>query len=121
MKKKTKEQGGDELDLVPWDRGSITVFLDAAEFTSVCPTTSTPDFGRLTIEYIPRGSVVSTESMGAYLNRYREVAELGEVIVAKIADDFFRRVEPLSVTVTGHFTARNGISPTAVATRGEGA
>lgn len=113
------EKAVDKLDLVPWKHGPITVFLDATEFTSLCPVTEHPDFGRITIEYVPGNHIVETKSFKLYLRRFREIAEFNEVIVATIADDFFKQVKPRSLTVTGHFNVRGGISPTAVATRGE--
>lgn len=118
---KKSEAPIDKLDLIPWASGPVTVFLDATEFTSMCPVTGQPDFGRLTIEYVPDAHIVETKSMKLYLQRFREVAEFNEVIVARIVDDFFEQVKPRSVTVTGHFNVRGGISPTAVASRGEGA
>lgn len=116
---KQSEASVDELDLIPWKLGPITVFLDATEFTSLCPVTGHPDFGRVTIEYTPEGHIVETKSLKLYLRRFRDVPQFNEVIVATIADDFFKQVKPRSVTVTGHFNVRGGISPTAVAMRGE--
>ena len=118
---KKPEQQNEGLELLPWEHGAVTVFLDAAEFLSICPTTTTLDLGRLTIEYVPGNHLVETESLNRYLQRYRDVAELGEVIATKIADDIYKIVAPRSVTVTAHFSVRGGISPTAVASRGEGA
>jgi len=113
------EEAVDELDLIPWTHGPITVFLDATEFTSLCPVTKHPDFGRITIEYVPDAHIVETKSLKLYLRRYRDKAEFNEVIVAAIADEFHKQVKPRQVTVTGHFNVRGGISPTAIAIRGE--
>jgi 7-cyano-7-deazaguanine reductase len=113
------EESTDELDLIPWTHGPVTVFLDATEFTSLCPVTGQPDFGRITIEYTPEDSIVETKSLKLYLRRFRDMPQFNEVIVASIADDFYKQVKPRSVTVTGHFNLRGGISPTAVVTRGE--
>lgn len=110
----------DDLDTIPWKHGAVTVFLDATEFTSKCPVTDQPDFGRITIEYVPDAVIVETKSLKLYLQRFRDTAEFNEVIIATIADDFFAQIKPRMVTVTGHFNVRGGISPTCVVTRGDG-
>ena len=43
----------------------------APEFTSVCPKTGQPDFGKITIEYIPDELCIELKSLKYYLNSYR--------------------------------------------------
>lgn len=116
---KQSEGAVKKLDLIPWTRGAVVVTLGCLEFTSLCPVTSHPDFGQLAIEYVPDGAIVETKSLKLYLRRFRNKAEFNEVIVATIADDFYKQVRPRRVVVTGRFNVRGGITPMAVATRGE--
>jgi 7-cyano-7-deazaguanine reductase len=116
---KNSESAVNKLDLIPWTHGAVVVTLDCLEFTSLCPVTKHPDFGQLVIEYVPAGVIVETKSLKLYLRRFRNKAAFNEVIIATIADDFFKQVRPRRVTVTGRFNVRGGISPMAVATRGE--
>ena len=41
------------------------------EFTSVCPKTGQPDFGVLTIDYVPAVKCVELKSLKLYLQQYR--------------------------------------------------
>jgi len=116
---KQSERSVRRLDLIGWTHGAMTVRLECSEFTSLCPVTKHPDFGQLSIEYVPAGAIVETKSLKLYLRRFRSKAEFNEVIVATIADEFYKQVRPRRVTVTGRFNVRGGISPIAIATRGE--
>lgn len=116
---KQSESAVKKLDLIPWKHGAVVVTLDCSEFTSLCPVTKHPDFAQLTIEYVPDGAIVETKSLKLYLRRFRSKAEFNEVIIATIATDFYKQVRPRRVVVTGRFNVRGGISPTAIATRGE--
>lgn len=106
-----------ELDLIPWDSGDVVVQLDCSEFTSHCPVTKQPDFGRLEIRYCPRAHLVETKSLKLYLWQFRDRAEFNEQIVARIAKAFCEQVNPMWVAVTGVFNTRGGISVRAEATR----
>jgi 7-cyano-7-deazaguanine reductase len=48
-----------------------TVTHVAPEFTSLCPKTGQPDFGKITIEYIPDKLCVELKSLKIYLSTYR--------------------------------------------------
>ena len=41
------------------------------EFTSVCPKTGQPDFGELTIVYVPDRLCIELKSLKMYLQRFR--------------------------------------------------
>src|SRR5260370_1875467 len=43
------------------------ILVDDPEFTSVCPKTSLPDFGRITIRYMPRVRCLELKSLKKYL------------------------------------------------------
>lgn len=98
----------------------MRVVLHCSEFTSHCPVTSQPDFGKLTIEYVPKGWLVETKSLKLFLWQYRSRKAFNERIVDEIAQTFFEQVRPAIVYVTGVFNARGGISVEARASR-EGA
>lgn len=106
------------LDRIPWQGGSIIVTLDCSEFTSHCPVTKQPDFGSLVIQYAPDKFIAETKSVKLYLWKFRNIAAFNEQIVAQIADEFFRQIQPRWVDVTGKFAMRGGISVSAVANRG---
>lgn len=79
------------------------------EFTSVCPWTGLPDFGTLTILYVPENKCIEFKSLKYYLNSFREVGILQEHVVNRVLDDLVKLLKPITMTVTGEFNARGGI------------
>ncbi len=79
------------------------------EFTSVCPWTGLPDFGELTISYIPGDSCVELKSLKYYFNSFRQIGIIQEEVVNRILDDLVELISPVSMTVTGNFNPRGGM------------
>src|SRR6516165_7502032 len=86
------------------------------EFTSVCPKTGLPDFGRLTLRYVPDRSCLELKSYKMYLLAYREVGIFQENVVNRVLEDVVRAANPVTATVTGDFTPRGGLSTVVTAT-----
>ncbi len=86
------------------------ILVDDPEFTSVCPKTSLPDFGRLTIRYMPRESCMELKSLKEYLFCYRNLGIFQENIVNQVLDDVVKACEPVWAVVVGDFRPRGGIS-----------
>ncbi len=116
---KPSNQPIDKLDLIEWKGETITVRLECADFTSLCPVTGQPDFGSLTIEYIPNRHLAETKSVKLYLWRYRNEPGFNEALVDSIARDLFRQIQPKWLRLTGRFHPRGGISVTAISEHGD--
>jgi len=116
---KTSNQPVDQVDLIEWKGELITVRLEVADFTSLCPVTGQPDFGSLIIEYAPHHHLAETKSVKLYLWRYRNEAGFNEVLVDAIARDLYRQIQPRWLRVTGRFHPRGGIGVTAISEHGE--
>lgn len=86
------------------------VVLDCPEFTSLCPVTGQPDFGRITIEYVPGERCIESKSLKLYLFSFRNYGGFGEAIVNRILDDIVAVCTPRRATVRGSFTPRGGIT-----------
>ncbi len=82
------------------------------EFTSVCPITGQPDFGNISIDYVPDAKCLESKSLKLYLFSFRNHGAFHEEVVNRILDDIVRSVQPRSITVTGNFNPRGGISIT---------
>ena len=91
------------------------ILVDDPEFTSVCPKTSLPDFGRLTIRYMPRDLCMELKSLKEYLFCYRNLGIFQENIVNQVLDDVVRACNPVWARVVGDFRPRGGISTTVTA------
>ena len=108
-----------ELDLVDWTGGEILVHFDCSEFSSHCPVTSQPDFGRVEISYIPDGRIIETKSLKLYLWSFRNLRKFNEGIVDTICSQIYEQAKPKWCEVMGNFNPRGGISVTARAERGK--
>ena len=89
-----------------------TVTLVCPEFTCVCPMTGQPDFGTITIHYVPDLRILESKSLKLYLWSYREEGTFHEHVTNRILDDVVRALDPWFCKVTGAFHARGGISIT---------
>ena len=86
------------------------------EFTSVCPKTGLPDFGTISIRYVPDGDCVELKSLKYYLMSYRNEGIFYEAATNRILDDLVAACHPRRITVTGDFTARGGITTSVAVT-----
>ena len=102
----------DPIDYQYHDKRDVDIIIRQPEFTSVCPMTGLPDFGRITIQYIPDSKIVELKSLKYYLMQYRNVGIFYEHVVNRILDDLVAMLKPKSVKVTGDFTTRGGIDST---------
>ena len=85
------------------------------EFTSVCPKTGLPDFGRLTLRYTPDKLCLELKSLKMYVLAYRNLGIFYENVVNRFLRDIVAAVRPVSATVTGEFTPRGGLESTVTA------
>ena len=79
------------------------------EFTSVCPKTGQPDYGTLTIRYIPAARCVELKSLKLYLQKFRNQGIFYEAVTNRILDDMVAVLEPKYMRLTAEFTPRGGI------------
>ena len=91
------------------------IVIDDPEFTSVCPKTGLPDFGVITIRYMPKGRCLELKSLKEYLNCYRNLGIFQENIVNQVLEDVVRWAKPLWAEVKGEFRPRGGISTVVIA------
>jgi 7-cyano-7-deazaguanine reductase len=82
------------------------------EFTSICPKTGQPDFGKITFTYTPGERCVELKSLKLYLHRYRQQGVFYEHLVNRLLDDFVAACQPVRCRVVGAFTPRGGITTT---------
>jgi 7-cyano-7-deazaguanine reductase len=80
------------------------------EFTSVCPKTGQPDFGTLTITYVPGDRCVELKSLKMYLQQFRNEGIFYEHVTNTIFDDLVAVLSPRRLTLKAAFTPRGGIS-----------
>jgi 7-cyano-7-deazaguanine reductase len=85
------------------------------EFTSLCPRTGQPDFGTLTISYVPDRLCVELKSLKFYLQSFRNQGIFYESVTNRILDDLVAVLAPRHMRIVAAFTPRGGIRTTVTA------
>ena len=85
------------------------ITISIPEYTSVCPKSGLPDFGTLTIRYIPQKWCVELKSLKTYILAYRDLGIFYENAVNRILRDFVKASKPVRAVVTGEFNVRGGM------------
>jgi 7-cyano-7-deazaguanine reductase len=88
------------------------ITIDIPEYTSVCPKTGLPDFGVITIWYIPDKKVMELKSLKMYILAYRNLGIFYENAINRILEDVVKACQPKKALVRGDFTPRGGLSST---------
>ena len=99
------------LDTFPYEFVGTDTAVDITsdEFTAVCPWSGLPDFGTVTIRYLPKAKILELRSLKYYLLSFRSVGIYQEHAVNRIADDLVRAVAPKWMEVTLDYKIRGGI------------
>ncbi|MBI4801779.1 MAG: NADPH-dependent 7-cyano-7-deazaguanine reductase QueF [Elusimicrobia bacterium] len=117
----THAQSAGKIKLPPieaWEnqyKRDYAIKIIHSEFTSVCPKTGLPDFGTITVEYVPAKLCLELKSIKHYFLQYRNLGIFMENSVNRILDDVVRAIKPKKCAVTGEFTARGGIRSVIIA------
>ena len=76
----------------------------------MCPMTGLPDFGKITITYVPDKLCLELKALKYYFLAYRNEGIFYEAVTNKILDDLVGVCQPRSMEVVGEFSIRGGIS-----------
>ncbi len=98
-----------------YPKRDYTIEIVCPEFTSVCPKTGQPDYGVLTISYIPDVKCIELKSLKLYLQQFRNEGIFYENVTNRILDDLVAVLHPRQLTLTAEFSARGGITTTVTA------
>jgi 7-cyano-7-deazaguanine reductase len=100
------------LETFPNQFPNYEIAIEFPEFTSVCPKTGLPDFGTITLRYVPAGKILELKSLKGYLLAYRNLGIFYENAVNRILEDVVRACRPASAVVRGEFNPRGGLRST---------
>ena len=85
------------------------IIMDSDEFTAVCPWTGLPDFGTLTVRYVPYGMLLELKSFKYYLLSYSQVGIVQEHAANRILRDIVAVCQPRRLALTLDYKTRGGI------------
>ncbi len=98
-----------EIAVFPNQFPDYEITIEIPEFTSVCPKTGLPDFGLVTIRYVPRRTCLELRSLKEYILAYRNLGIFYENAVNRILKDVVQACRPVRASVRGEFNPRGGI------------
>ncbi len=104
-----------ELETWPNQYQGYRIKIEIPEFTSVCPKTGLPDFGKLTLEYVPGQLCIELKSFKLYVLAYRDLGIFYENVVNRMLADVVRTISPVTASLIGEFTPRGGLNSTVTA------
>jgi 7-cyano-7-deazaguanine reductase len=105
-----------EIETWPNQFADYEIEIVQPEFTSVCPKTALPDFGKLVLRYVPDKQCLELKSYKMYLNAYRDLGIFQENVVNRVLQDVVKAAQPKFATVIGDFAPRGGLSTIVTAT-----
>jgi 7-cyano-7-deazaguanine reductase len=85
------------------------------EFTSICPLTGAPDFGTITIRYVPAEKLLELKSLRDYLGEFRSRKIFQEEVVNEVLEEIVSSAKPVRAEVEGVFNMRGGMTTRVVA------
>jgi 7-cyano-7-deazaguanine reductase len=100
------------LEAIPYQNKArdTRVEISNPEFTSLCPKTGLPDFGTITIKYLPDHYIVELKSLKYYFLQFRNTGIYYENLTPLILNHLVKVLAPLEMIVEAAFTTRGGIS-----------
>src|SRR6201986_3176935 len=86
------------------------ITIQFPEYTSVCPKTGLPDYGKITIRYEPSKVSLELKALKMYLLADPNLGIFYENAVNRMFRDIVAAARPVSCRVTGEFTPRGGLT-----------
>ena len=105
-----------DIETWPNQFAGYEIEIVVPEFTSVCPKTGLPDFGKLTLRYMPDKLCLELKSLKMYVLAYRNLGIFYENVVNRFLRDVVAAAKPVSATVVGEFAPRGGLNAKVTAT-----
>lgn len=98
-----------KIEVWPNQFRGYEINISIPEYTSVCPRTNLPDFGTITIRYLPGKLCLELKSLKYYILAYRNLGIFYENAVNRILNDIVKACRPKWAMVRGEFNTRGGM------------
>jgi|TARA_B100001750_G_scaffold222788_1_gene212483 7-cyano-7-deazaguanine reductase len=98
-----------QLTVWPNQFRQYEITIQVPEFSSICPKTQLPDFGTVTLTYVPNKVCLELKSFKYYIIGYRNLGIFYENAVNRVLRDVVSACEPTSASVCGEFNFRGGM------------
>src|SRR5262245_63808921 len=98
-----------EIETWPNQYRDYEIAVEIPEYNAICPKTGLPDFGHLTIRYVPDALCLELKSLKLYIVAYRNVGIFYENAVNRVLEDCVMACKPKRMRVRGRFSSRGDI------------
>ena len=88
------------------------IVLETDEWNCVCPFSGLPDFGTLTVRYVPDEVCLELKSLKYYLTTFRTVGIYQEHAAHRLLEDLVAACSPRRMEVELDYRLRGGIHTT---------
>lgn len=89
--------------------GEHWISISSPEFTAICPFSDWPDFGKVTIDYVPNKKCLELKSFKVYINAFREIKIFHETVTEVIFADFMEAVKPNKAKIAVDMNVRGNV------------
>ncbi len=99
------------LEIFPYEYPGkdVAIDIETDEFSAVCPWSGLPDFGKVTIRYLPKEKILELRSLKYYLLSYRNVGIYQEHAINRMIEDLVKVVVPQWMEIALDYKVRGGI------------
>jgi 7-cyano-7-deazaguanine reductase len=98
-----------DIETFPNQYKGYEITIEIPEYTAICPKTGLPDFGTITLHYMPDKLCLELKSLKMYIHAYRNVGIFYENSVNRILQDIVKACRPVWAKATGTLAARGGL------------
>ncbi len=95
------------------------VEISTDEWTCVCPFSGLPDFGTLTVRYLPTEACIELKSFKYYLTSFRSVGIYQEHVANRVLEDLVACCDPAWMEVELDYRLRGGIHTVVTVSHGD--
>ena len=111
----------DVLETFPYEYPSrdALVEIDSDEWSCVCPFSGLPDFGTLTVSYVPSDACIELKSLKYYLTSFRNVGIYQEHAANRVLEDLVACCAPRWMEIELDYRLRGGLHTVVTVAHGE--
>jgi 7-cyano-7-deazaguanine reductase len=111
----------DVLETFPYEYPSrdALIEIDSDEWSCVCPFSGLPDFGTLTVRYVPSETCIELKSLKYFLTSFRNVGIYQEHAANRVLDDLVACCAPRWMEIELDYRLRGGLHTVVTVAHGE--
>jgi 7-cyano-7-deazaguanine reductase len=109
------------LETFPYEYPSreALVEIDSDEWSCVCPFSGLPDFGTMTVSYVPSDACIELKSLKYYLTSFRNVGIYQEHAANRVLEDLVACCAPRWMEIELDYRLRGGLHTVVTVSHGE--